>query len=60
MQSNSDRMRENSFKLKEKRFKLGIRNKLFTQWAGRHWHRLHREAVDAPFLEMLKVRPWAA
>ena len=53
-------MRENSFKLKEKRFKLDIRNKLFTQWAGRHWHRLHREAVNAPFLDMLKVRPWAA
>ncbi|KFR05966.1 hypothetical protein N306_14240, partial [Opisthocomus hoazin] len=44
------------FKLKEGRFKLGIRKKFFTMREARHWNRLPREAVDAPSLEVFKAR----
>ena len=35
---------------------LGVRKKVFTIRAVKHWHRLPREVVDAPPLEMVKVR----
>ena len=38
------------------RSRLDIRKKLFTVRAVRHWHRLPREAVDAPSLQTLNVR----
>jgi len=44
------------FQLKEGRFKLNIRRKFFTQRVVRHQHRLPREAVDAPSLEVFKTR----
>ena len=50
-----NRSRGNGFQLKERRFRLDIRIRVFTIRVVRHWHRLPTEVVGAPSLETSKV-----
>jgi len=52
----SDRTKVNGLKLRQVRFGLGNRRKLFTQRMVMHWNRLPKEVVDAPSLEAFKAR----
>jgi len=52
----SHRTRGNGFEPKKGRFRLGIRKKFFIMRVANPWHKLPREMVVAPSLEILKVR----
>lgn len=51
----SDRTRRNAFKMNEDRFRLH-KEEILHCGAGETWHKLCREAVDAPSLAMFKAR----
>lgn len=52
----SDKTKANDFKLKEARFRVEIRKKLFKMKVVSHWKRLPKEAGDDTSLDQFKAR----
>jgi len=50
----SDRTRSNEQKLKHRRFPLNVKKPFLTVKVTKYWHRMPREVVESPSLEIIK------